>query len=80
MKKTFVKLTFVNGNKHRHHGHFSIVCDCLNIGMEKVKFVEKNQLQNNSMKLCVSAYEQYYDGVSLHDELVKWYQVDVLTI
>ena len=68
--------TIINEDKNGHHALICIVCDCLIIGMEEVKFIEKNQLLINSSKLCMSAYEQYYHCVSLHKELVKQYQVD----
>jgi hypothetical protein len=70
VKDTFVNSTIVNGDKNRHHAHICVVCDCLLIGMEDVKFIEKDQLLINSSKLCVSAFEQYYDGdgVSLHED------------
>jgi len=41
-----------------------------------VKFIKTKQLLINSLKLCVSACAQYYDGVLLHEKLVKQYQVD----
>ena len=45
------------------------------MGMEKVEIIEKQQLLINSAKLSVSSYEEYYDGVPLHPELVRQYQV-----
>jgi hypothetical protein len=69
VKDKFVMSTIVNGDKNRHCAHICVVCDCLVIGMEEVMFIEKKQLINSS-KWCVSAYEQYYDGVSLHEKLV----------
>jgi hypothetical protein len=44
--------------------------------MEKVEMIEKQQLQINWSKLRVSSYEKYYDGVPLHPEFIKQYQVD----
>ena len=44
--------------------------------MEEVKFIEKETLLESSSKLAVSTYEEYYDGVHMHRELVKQYQVD----
>ena len=41
-----------------------------------MKFIKTKQLLINSLKLCVSACAQYYDGVLLHEKLVKQYQVD----
>lgn len=64
------------GDKNRHSAHVCLVCDCLNIGTEKVRLIEKEQLLMNSSKFCVSAYEEYYDELPLHPGLVKQYQVD----
>ena len=52
------------------------VCDCLIFGMEEVEIIEKKQMLINSAKLRVSSYEEYYDGLPLHSELVKQDQVD----
>jgi len=41
-----------------------------------VKFITKENLMNNTSNLCVSSYEQHFDGLPLHTELVKQYQVE----
>lgn len=45
--------------------------------MEVVKIVEKKQLSINYSKLSWSSNEEYYNGVPLHHELFKHYQIDV---
>ena len=76
VKDKMIRSTIVDGDKNRHIAHVCVVCDCLIIGMEKVEIIEKQQLLINSAKLSVSSYEEYYDGVPLHPELVRQYQVD----
>ncbi len=76
VKDKLVISTVVNEGKNRHLAHICGVCDCLIIGMEEVKFITKEKLMNNTSNLCVSSYEQHFDGVPLHTELVKQYQVE----
>jgi hypothetical protein len=76
VKDKFVISTVVNEDKNRHRAHICVVCDCLIIGMEEVKFITKEKLMNNTSNLCVSSYEQHFDGVPLHTELVNQYQVE----
>jgi hypothetical protein len=64
----------VDGEINRQRAHVCMVCHCLVIGLEEVKFIDKSMLLNHSNPLCVSAYEDY-DGVPLDAELVKHYQV-----
>ena len=45
-------------------------------GREGVEIIEKQHLLINSAKLSLSSYEEYYDGVPLHPELVKQNQLD----
>jgi hypothetical protein len=68
--------TAVDSDMNRHHAHVCVICDCHIIGLEEVKFIKKETLLESSSKFAVSAYEEYYDGVSMHPELVKQYQVD----
>jgi hypothetical protein len=68
--------TAVDGDINRHRAHVCVVCDRLIIGLEEVKFIEKETLLESSSKLAVSSYEEYYDGVPMHPELVKQYQVE----
>lgn len=44
--------------------------------MTRMILLEKKQLLGNALKLCMSAYEQCYDGVPFHEESAKQYQVD----
>ena len=68
--------TCIDGDKNRHRAHVCVICDCLIIGSEPVKYVNKETLLQHSEKLCVSQYEEYYDGIPLNSELVRQYQVD----
>ena len=68
--------TCIGGDKNRHRVHVCVICDCLIIGLEPVKYVDKETLPQHSEKLCVSRYEEYYDGIPLNSELVRQYQVD----
>ncbi len=68
--------TCIDGDKNRHRAHVCVICDCLIIGLEPVKYVDKETLLQHSEKLCVSQYEEYYDGIPLNSELVRQYQVD----
>ena len=75
VKDKLIMSTIVDGDKNRHSAHVCVVCDGLIIGMEKIEFIETQQLLINSDKLSVSSYKEYYDGVPLHPELVRQYQV-----
>ena len=44
--------------------------------LEEVKFIDKLMLLNPSDQLCMLVYEEYYDGLPLHFELVKQYELD----
>jgi hypothetical protein len=66
----------VDGDMNRHRAHVCVICDRLIIGLEDVKFIEKETLLESPSKLAVLVYEEYYDGVPMHPELVKQYQVN----
>lgn len=51
-------------------------CDCLIIGLEEVKYIDKETLLKHSAQLCVSQYEEYDDVIHLNSELVCQYQVE----
>lgn len=65
--------TAINGDLNRHRAHVCAVCDCLIIGLEEVKLIHKLVLLCHSDQLSVSAYEEYYDKLHLHPEVVKQY-------
>ena len=68
--------TCIDGDKNRHRAHICVICDCLIIGLEPVKYVDKETLLQHSAQLCVSQYEEYNDGIPLNSDLVRQYQVD----
>ena len=49
--------TCIDGDKNRHRAHVCVICDCLIIGLEPVKYVSKETLLQHSAQLCVSQYE-----------------------
>ena len=46
--------TCIDGDKNRHRAHVCVICDCLIIGLEEVKYLRKETLLEHSAKLCVS--------------------------
>ena len=46
--------TCIDGDKNRHRAHVCVICDCLIIGLEPVKHVDKETFLPHSEKLCVS--------------------------
>jgi hypothetical protein len=68
--------TCIDGDINRHCAHVCVICDCLIIVLEKVKYVKKDTLLHHSEKLTVSQYEEYYDGMPLNSELMHQYQVE----
>ncbi len=43
----------LDGDEKRHHANMYVVCDCLNIGLDEVKFIKQENLQQHSAKLFV---------------------------
>jgi hypothetical protein len=52
-----------------------VICDCLIIGTEEIKLLNKEHIENSADRLSVSSYEEYY-CIYLKRELVQQYQVE----
>ena len=62
-------------NPDLQRANICVVCDHLIIGMEEVKQISKEQLEDNAERLSVASYEEHYE-ISLKRDLVIQYQVE----
>ncbi len=68
--------TSVSGDVNKQRSNICVVCDEIIFGAEPVRQMSKVCLLENSMRLCVSQYENHF-GIQLHTELLKQYQVSM---
>ena len=68
--------TSVSGDVNKQRSNICVVCDEIIFGAEPVRQMSKACLLENSMRLCVSQYENHF-GIQLHTELLKQYQVSM---
>ena len=60
MREKLCFSTCFGGDKNRHRAHVCVICGCLVIGLEEVKYVDKQTLLKHSTQLCVSHYEEFH--------------------
>jgi len=56
----------VDGDSNTRRAHLCVVCDCIIIGLDEVRFIDKLRLLYYADHLCVLVYQEYYDRVVLY--------------
>jgi hypothetical protein len=66
--------TVNENNPSQHRANVCIICDCFILGTDSIKYLKPCDIRRHKSRIGVESYQSYYK-TTLHDDLVKHYEV-----